>query len=131
MTPDAATRRTETAGRLRRDGGVASIELLAIAPLGLLLALVGLQVGSFMWAVTNTNEAVRQGARAQSLGDDGCAAAEATLSRSLELASRPLCTGGDGPLSPTRVVLEVEVPIIPFIRDFVPDDTITRTAYLP
>lgn len=133
MRATAVTRRADRSSRRPRgERGVASIELLAIMPLGLLLALVGLQVGSFMWAVTNANEAVRQGARAQSLGDNGCDAAEATLSRSLELASPTRCVGGDGPFAPpNRVTVHVKVPIIPFIRDYVPDPTIERTATLP
>lgn len=123
-------------GRVRRrdDRGVASIELLGIMPLALLLALIGLQVGAFLWAVTNTNEAARQGARAQSLGQDGCATFRATLADSLD-TERTQCraTGRPGLLtgSPTEIEVAVKVPIIPFIDDFVPDPTIERTVYLP
>ncbi len=117
--------------RRRGDDGVASVELLGIIPLGLLLALIGLQVGAFMWAVTNVNEAVRQGARAQSLGRDGCAAARATLAGTFEEVSCTPGGGGSGPYSDDSVRVQARVWIIPFIEDYVPDPVITRSAVLP
>jgi hypothetical protein len=77
-------------------------------PLVFLLAAIGLQGGVYMWAATNTNEAARQGARAQSLGQDGCAAVAATLGGSLDLESCS-ATGGPNPFSPTRLDVRVRV----------------------
>ena len=115
--------------RRRDDGGVASLELLAMMPLVFLFALLALQVGAFLWAITSTNEAVRQGARAQSLGDNGCQAAEDTLTDTLvveECRNR----GGSG-LGGVSVQLVVRVPVLPFVEDYVPDVRVTRDAYLP
>lgn len=118
--------------RRRRDEGVASLELLGILPLVFVIAAIGLQVGAYLWAVTNTNEAVRQGARAQSLGKDGCAAAEATLASSL-VQERPCSSsgGGSGPFSNDSVTLVVRVPTLGLVERFLPDVTVTRTAVLP
>jgi hypothetical protein len=123
-------RRRPARPRPRRDDrGVASLELLGMIPLVFVIAAIGLQVGVFLWAVTNTNEAVRQGARAQSLGQDGCAAARATLARSLR--SECSGSGGTGMGSPAEVSLVVEVPVLALVDEYLPDVVITRDAYLP
>lgn len=99
-------------------------------PLVFLLAAIGLQGGVYMWAATNTNEAARQGARAQSLGQDGCAAVAATLGGSLDLESCS-ATGGPNPFSPTRLDVRVRVPVLELVEDYVPAAAVTRTVYLP
>lgn len=115
----------------RRDDGVASLELLGILPLVFVIAALGLQVGAFLWAVTNTNEAVRQGARAESItGGTGCSSARATLAPSLRVQSCE-AEGGPSPLTPSYVVMEVEVPVLGLVDRFVPDVTVTRRAVLP
>lgn len=110
----------------RRFGerGSASLELMGILPLALVFAVLALQVGGFLWAITSTNEAVRDGARAQSLGLPGCAAARDSLTDTLKVTS---CNaGGTG-----SVRLSVEVPILPVVDNLVPDVTVTREAHLP
>ena len=125
-----STRTTSLGFRRRRgDPGVASLELLAMMPLVFLFALLALQVGAFLWAITSTNEAVRQGARAQSLGDNGCQAAEDTLTDTLDI-ERCSNSGGSG-LGGVSVQLVVRVPILPLVEDYVPDVRVTRDAYLP
>lgn len=113
-----------------REAGVASIELLGMIPLVFLFAALGLQVGAFLWAVTNTNEAARQGARAQSLGQDGCGAANATLATSLDVISCN-ASGGKGMYTPSNVTLVVKVPVLDLVDDYVPEVEIKRSAYLP
>ncbi len=114
----------------RREHGSASIELLGMFPLALIFGLIALQVGSFMWAVTSTNEAVRQGVRAESLGQDGCRAARDTLTSSLTVRSCSAPGGGElGRGNQVRLV--VDVPILRASADFVPTVQIERTAYLP
>ncbi len=117
--------------RGRRDDGATSLELLGLMPLVFVIAALGLQVGAFLWAVTNTNEAVRQGARAESLtGGTGCSAARATLAESLRVLDCQ-AEGGPSPFTPSYVVIQVEVPVLGMVDPYVPDVTITRRAVLP
>ncbi len=111
------------------DRGVASLELLGMTPMVLLFAVLALQVGAFLWGITSANEAVRQGARAQSLGDNGCSAARDTLTDTLDVVSCS-ASGGSG-RSSASVRLVVDVPVLTLVEDFVPDVRITRDAYLP
>lgn len=121
--------RPERAGRRTRDErGVASLELLGMVPLALVFAILAVQVAAFMWAVTSTNDAVRQGARAQSLGQDGCAAARAVLSDSLQVVD---CVNGGRMGSGSTVRLEVDIPVAGAVEDLVPDVRVTREAFLP
>jgi len=90
-------------------------------PLALVFAILALQVGGAMWAVTELNEAVRQGARAQSLERDGCGAARGALSPSLTVVR---CTTS----APSTVTMTIRVPRV---SQFVPDLTVTRSAVLP
>lgn len=113
----------------RGDRGVASLELLGMIPLALVFAILAVQVGAFMWAVTSTNDAVRQGARALTLGQDGCVAAEDVLSESLRRGS--VCSQSGGMGSGSTVTLVVDIPIAAAVEDLVPDVSVTRTAYLP
>ncbi len=112
----------------RSDRGVASLELLGMVPLALVFAVVVVQVAAFMVAVTAADEAVRSGARAVSLGRDGCGAAEAVMSDSLEA----VCTQQGGELGTgSSVRLVVRVPVVGAVTDYVPDVRITREAFLP
>jgi hypothetical protein len=113
--------RRTPAVRPRGQAGSASIELLAMIPLALIFAILVIQVGGAMWAVTSLNEAVRQGARAESLDRDGCAAARAALSPRLSVVS---CTTS----APSVVRMTIAVPQV---SEYVPDLTVTRTAVLP
>lgn len=103
-----------------RDAGQASLELVAMLPFVLLLAGLLLQLGAVVWAITDTTEAARQGARAASMGQDGCGAARAALSGSLTATG---CTSAGG-----TVRLEVQTPAL---VDQLPRWTIDRTAVLP
>lgn len=107
----------------RRSGqaGQATLELVALLPVVLLLTGLMLQLGAVIWAITDTTEAARQGARAASMGQDGCSAARAALSGSLTFAAP--CSPGSG-----SVALAVDAPIL--IPGF-PDVTIRRAADLP
>lgn len=90
-------------------------------PLALTFAILALQVGGVLWAITSVNDAVRQGARADSLDRNGCAAARDAVPDTLTVLS---CT----PRAPSGVTLQVTVPVI---SDYLPPVTITRTAVMP
>lgn len=106
--------------RRRGDGGQATLELVAMVPFVLFVTATLLQLAAVVWAITDTSEAARQGARASSMGDDGCSAARDALSGSLRTMS---CSAGGGTLA-----MEVDAPIIvPGFEDVV----IRRAADLP
>lgn len=71
--------------RPRDERGTVAIEVVAMVPLLVLVALFTLQVGAAGWAASQTQEAARQSARAQSLGRDPVAAAEAALPAGLHV----------------------------------------------
>jgi hypothetical protein len=113
----------------RRDDGVASLELLGLVPLALVFAAVAVVVAGFMVAITSTNDAVRQGARAQSLGQSGCDAARDVLRDTVVVRD---CVAGGGELgSSPSVRMVVEVPVPRIVDDLVPEVLVTRDAYLP
>lgn len=104
----------------RDDRGQATLELVAMVPFVLFVTAALLQLAAVVWAVTDTTEAARQGARASSMGDDGCSAARAALSGSL---TDTYCRYGAGSLT-----MEVDAPIlVPGFDDVV----IRREATLP
>jgi len=99
-----------------------------MVPLALVFAIVAVQVAAFMFAVTSTNEAVRAGVRAVSIGEDGCAAARDVLSDSLAVQ----CRQWGGELGKSQSLeLVVDIPIAGAVRDLVPDVEVTREAFLP
>lgn len=99
-----------------------------MVPLALIAAIIALTVAAAFWAVTEANDAVRQGVRAQSLGQDGCGAARAVLSDSLDVQCS--ATGGELGRNPAiRIV--VEVPLPSAAEDYVPALRIEREAELP
>jgi hypothetical protein len=106
-----------------------SVEMLALTPWLFVLALVAFQVGVIGWGVTSAGEAVRQGVRAQSLGQDGCAAARATLTSTLAMSG---CTATGGALGEGNAVsIVVEVPVLRPAADWTPRVQVTREAFLP
>lgn len=123
--------------RRRDDRGASTLEFVAYLPIALIFLLVVFQVCAIMWAANSINEAARQGARAQSLGQDGCAAARASLSGYLDFDPRRDCTasGGAGLYDgPSTVEITVRTPVPELIREWMPngnDLELTRTAYLP
>jgi hypothetical protein len=119
--------------RRRDDRGASTLEFVAYLPIALIFLLVVFQVCVLMWALNGVNEAARQGARAQSLGQDGCGAAARSLSRYLDVVS---CTssGGPGMYTPSTVEITVQAPVPVLIREWMPqgrDAHLTRAAYLP
>ncbi|GAB4070214.1 hypothetical protein GCM10028777_34760 [Angustibacter speluncae] len=124
---------TRRVARLRGDRGASTLEFVAYLPIALIFLLVVFQVCVFMWALNGLNEAARQGARAQSLGQDGCAAASRSLSGYLDVV-RCSSSGGPGMYTPSSVEVTVKTPVPHFIRDWMPqgrDLELTRAAYLP
>lgn len=120
----------------RDDRGAASLEFVVYLPVALVFLYVTFQVCAIMWALSSINEAARQGARAQSLGQDGCAAAAGSLSRYLDYDPRTDCraSGNDRMGTPSSVEITVRTPVPALIRDWMPrgeDLNLTRTAYLP
>ena len=102
----------------RADRGTASIEVVALVPLVLLVAIMVLQLGVAGWTASQTQEAARQSARAQSLGDDPRAAAERALPGALRVDR--ISAGGD------TVTLWVDVPRVSLLPGF----TVSRSVSL-
>lgn len=103
----------------RRERGSVSIEVVALVPLLVLVALLVLQLGVAGWSSSQAQEAARAAARAQSLGEDPRAAAEGALSGSLEVHS--ITTTSDS------VTLRVRVPRVSPLPTF----TVTRDVSMP
>jgi hypothetical protein len=80
-----------------------------------------LQAGATMWALSTTNEATRQAARAYSLGYDPRAAAEESLPGLLHVSAIHYFGPGHG------VELTVDVPRVAPLPTF----TITRKVLMP
>lgn len=74
-------------GRGRRTRGSASIEMLALTPMLILVAMAMLQIGLAAYAVLATGDAARAAARAASLHEDPQAAARNALPGGLSLES--------------------------------------------
>lgn len=110
-----------TAGaRMRRgERGVASVEVVVLFPVLIFLATLVLQLGVAGWTASQTEEAARQSARAQSLGQDARSAAQGALPGALEV--RSMSAGGD------TVTLTVEVPRVSVLPRF----TVTRRVSIP
>jgi hypothetical protein len=104
---------------VRGARGVASVEVLVLAPMLLFLATLVLQLGVAGWTASQTEEAARQSARAQSLGQDARGAAEGALPGALDV--RTMSSGGD------TVTLTVNVPRVSVLPTF----TVTRQVSIP
>ncbi|WP_162616428.1 TadE/TadG family type IV pilus assembly protein [Xylanimonas allomyrinae] len=104
------------------ERGASTIEVLGAIPAVVLVILVVVQVCAFVWTVTAADQAVRDGARALSLGGSPAQVA-AAVERSLPggLDARSLDVVGE------RVMLQVDVPRLPVV----PAMTITRDASMP
>lgn len=102
--------------RVRNERGTVSIEVVVLVPLLVLIALLTLQLGAAMWTISQTQEAARQAARAQSLGDDPERAAEGALAGMLTVDD--ITTDGE------TVSVTVEIPMIFPL----PLDPVTREA---
>ena len=95
---------------VRSPRGTASIEVVALIPLLILVATFALQLGVAGWTASQTQEAARQSARAQTLGQDPRAAAERALPGALVI--HRISAGGD------TVTLEVRVPRVSLLPTF-------------
>lgn len=105
---------------MRRDRGSASIEVVGLLPLVVVVVLALVQGGGAVYAVQGASDAVRQAARASSLGGDALRSAEDALPSGLTVDG--LREPGDG-----HVVLRVRIPrIVP-----IGPATVTREAELP
>lgn len=102
---------------------MAAVEAAALVPILLVMATFVLQGAAAIWTVTATDVAVRQAARAESLGapGGGRAAAEDALPGALSV-KRIRYFGPD-----RGVNLEVEVPRVSFLPQF----TVSRTIEMP
>lgn len=105
--------------RRRTERGTVSIEVVALVPILVLVGMLTLQLGVAWWTGSQAQDAARQAARAQSLGDSPRDAAEGALPGALDVES--ISAGEDS------VRIEVEVPRVSFL----PTITVTRDAFIP
>lgn len=121
----AATTRRDGARRrrvARGDGGVASLELVALLPVVFFVVALVVQLVLALATVQATNDAARQAARAYSLGRSPSAAAADSLPGRLSVDSLRYVGPGHG------VELRVRVPLV---APVLPDWTVTRKAVMP
>jgi Flp pilus assembly protein TadG len=108
--------------RLRaHDRGSAAIELLGVIPIVVMVILAILQGAAATFATQATNQAVRDGARALSMGQSAEIAVEQSLPGGLRAERITYVSGGQG------IRLEVKVPRIGVF----PALTVDRTAVMP
>jgi hypothetical protein len=103
-----------------RERGTASIEAVALVPLLILVAMMVLQLGVAGWTASQTAEAARQSARAQSLGLDPHAAAAQALPGALRVDR--ISSGGD------TVTLWVDVPRVSLLPGFTVSRSVSMTV---
>lgn len=105
----------------REDRGSASIELVGLMPVVVIACLILFQGAAAVFAIQGTTDAARQAARADSLGQDPRAAAEAALPGGLEVDRLESYGPGHG------IRISVRIP------DLLPGPglTVTREAVLP
>lgn len=108
-------------GRTTRERGSASLELLGVMPVVAVLVVALLQVAAAVYTTHATNQAVRDGARALSLGRSAEVAVARSLPGGLEASSITYVSGGEG------LRIEVDVPRIAVF----PPMTVERTAVMP
>ncbi|CAI9415502.1 TadE/TadG family type IV pilus assembly protein [Nocardioides sp. T2.26MG-1] len=72
-------------GRGHDERGSVALEVVVLVPILVLVALLTLQLGVAGWSASQTQQAARAAARAQSLGEDPLAAAQGALPGSLEV----------------------------------------------
>lgn len=108
-----------TVARRRADRGSASLELVGLLPVVVLVICALLYASSVAFTVSSANQAVRDGARAMSLGRSAEAAVHRSLPDSISIKSLTYPAGG--------VRLEVRtIPFPPF-----PQVTVVREATMP
>jgi hypothetical protein len=101
----------QAASSLRREGGTASIELVAVVPFLLLAVLVAAQIGLAGQALWSAGVAARAGARAALVGGDAASAARAALPGSMRTEAEV----DDGDAVTVRVIVPRLLPGMPRI----------------
>lgn len=99
----------QAASSFRREGGTASVELIAVVPFLLLAVLVAAQIGLAGQALWSAGIAARAGARAALVGRDAGAAAR----RALPPSMRPGAEVSDEDAVSVRVGIPVLLPGLP------------------
>lgn len=99
----------QVASSVRREGGTASVELIAVIPFLLLAALVAAQLAAVGHSAWSAAVAARAGARAELVGGDAGRAARRALPAALRDGA--MVRGGDGVA--VRVVVPRLLPGLP------------------
>lgn len=99
----------QVASSFRREGGTASVEMVAVVPFLLLAILVAAQIGLAGQALWSAGVAARAGARAALVGGD----AEAAARRALPDSLRERAEVSDGDAVSVRVVIPRLLPAMP------------------
>ncbi|HEX9966991.1 MAG TPA: hypothetical protein VGB06_03495, partial [Solirubrobacterales bacterium] len=99
----------QAASSVRREGGTASVETIAVVPFLLLAALVAAQLIAAGYALWSAGVAARAGARAELLGGDAKRAAR----RGLPAALRDGAEVGEGDGISVRVAVPRLLPALP------------------
>jgi hypothetical protein len=99
----------QVASRFRREGGTASVEMVAVLPFLLLAVLVAAQIGLAGQALWSAGVAARAGARAALVGGDASAAARRALPSSMRAGAEV----SDGEDVSVRVVIPRLLPAMP------------------
>jgi hypothetical protein len=97
------------ANSFRREGGTASVELVAVVPFLLLAVLAAAQIGLAGYALWSAGVGARAGARAALVGGDAAKVAR----RALPAALRDGAEVGDGESVSVRVVVPRLFPGLP------------------
>jgi hypothetical protein len=92
----------QVASSVRREGGTASVELIAVVPFLLLAALAAAQIGAAGQALWSAGIAARAGARAELVGAEPSGAARRALPKGLREGAQVIAREG--------VVVRVVVP---------------------
>ncbi|HEX2097077.1 MAG TPA: hypothetical protein VHF50_06900 [Solirubrobacterales bacterium] len=99
----------QIASSARREGGTASVELIAVVPVLLLAVLVAAQLVAVGQALWSAGAAARAGARADLVGGDATRAARRALPEALRTGAE--VTSADGVV--VRVVVPRLLPTLP------------------
>jgi hypothetical protein len=99
----------QVASSVRREGGTASVELVAVVPFLLLAVLVAAQLGLAGYALWSAGVGARAGARAALVGRDAAAAARQALPAVLRDGSEV----GEGEAVSVRVAVPWLLPGLP------------------
>jgi hypothetical protein len=102
----------QAASSLRREGGTASVEMVAVLPFLLLAVLVAAQVGLAGQALWSAGIAARAGARAALVGSD----AEAAARRALPPSMRSDADVSDSGAVSVRVAIPRLLPLLPTVE---------------